>query len=64
MPKKKFIFEKIPENAIKLYLTSKKNKKNHKSNQRNPQKEKWTIKDKGILHAKPRNERYFKSMIL
>ena len=26
MPKKKFIFEKIPENAIKLYLTSKKKK--------------------------------------
>lgn len=40
MPKKKFIFEKIPENAIKLYLTSKKKKKIHKSNQRNPQKEK------------------------
>lgn len=27
MLKKKFIFEKIPENAIKLYLTSKKKKK-------------------------------------
>ena len=40
MPKKKIIFEKIPENAIKLYLTSKKKKKIHKSNQRNPQKEK------------------------
>ena len=31
MPKKKFIFEKIPENAIKLYLTSKKKKKKKKN---------------------------------
>lgn len=31
MPKKKFIFEKIPENAIKLYLTSKKKKKSIKA---------------------------------